>query len=92
MCTFLDDPQKWLVSYKDRSTYLVMEKKGPRCNRCRHFGHIGSKCPDKPHPPCCSLCSGTNHQEPRCPNKVCRQVISYFFAFIEPFLEYYNIF
>lgn len=71
---FSDDPEKWIISQQDRSTYLETGKKGPRCNRCRHFGHIASKCPEKPYPPQCKLCGSPDHQEPRCPNKMCTQV------------------
>lgn len=69
-----DDPNKWLISYRDRATYLNNRgSMGPRCKRCRHFGHISIKCPEKPHPPPCILCGEPNHQEPRCPFKMCTQ-------------------
>ncbi|XP_057654277.1 uncharacterized protein LOC130892726 isoform X1 [Diorhabda carinulata] len=69
-----DDPNKWLISYRDRATYLNNRGNiGPRCTRCRHFGHISIKCPEKPHPPPCILCGESNHQEPRCPFKMCTQ-------------------
>ncbi|CAG9855850.1 unnamed protein product [Phyllotreta striolata] len=67
-----DDPQKWLISHKDRMILLNM-KTGPRCRRCRQQGHFGLKCPDKPFPKPCILCGSLSHQEPRCPNKMCLQ-------------------
>ncbi|CAH1179042.1 unnamed protein product [Phaedon cochleariae] len=69
-----DDPEKWQISHRDRSIYLNLDRaRGPRCNRCRHFGHIGIRCPEKPNAPSCTLCGEPNHQEPRCPNKRCTQ-------------------
>ncbi|XP_023020049.2 zinc finger CCHC-type containing 7 [Leptinotarsa decemlineata] len=69
-----DDPDKWKISHKDRATYLKMDgNKGPRCNRCRHFGHIALKCTEKPELPSCFLCGQRDHREPRCPNKRCTQ-------------------
>ncbi|KAG5868742.1 hypothetical protein JTB14_012078 [Gonioctena quinquepunctata] len=69
-----DDPGKWQISYRDRAMYLNMDvNKGPRCNRCRHFGHTAVRCLEKPEPPKCFLCGRPDHQEPRCPNRRCTQ-------------------
>ncbi|XP_072396485.1 uncharacterized protein [Diabrotica undecimpunctata] len=68
-----DDPQKWMVLAKDKFSYLNQKKVGPRCYRCRHFGHTGDRCPDKPNPPPCILCGESGHQEARCPNQMCLQ-------------------
>ncbi|CAH1971487.1 unnamed protein product [Acanthoscelides obtectus] len=70
-----NDPSKWQISRKDHPTLLALEQrprsKGPRCNRCRRFGHMALKCTEKPEPPRCYLCGAGDHTEPRCPNKIC---------------------
>ncbi|KAJ8919778.1 hypothetical protein NQ315_006307 [Exocentrus adspersus] len=69
-----DDPEAWRVLSTDRLRYLNVDaKRGPRCNRCRRFGHIAVRCPEKPFAPSCTLCGFPGHQEPRCPNKRCNQ-------------------
>lgn len=77
MVLLVDNPDLWKICTKDRlSGYYNMEPRGPRCNRCRHFGHVAIHCTEKPDPPPCYLCGGGDHQEPRCPNKICTQVSS----------------
>ncbi|KAJ8951337.1 hypothetical protein NQ318_009271 [Aromia moschata] len=72
--TQTDDPEAWKVSHLDRMVELnIGRSKGPRCNRCRQFGHVGVRCPEKTGPPRCSLCGAIGHQEPRCTNKICTQ-------------------
>ncbi|XP_018561668.1 uncharacterized protein LOC108903837 [Anoplophora glabripennis] len=69
-----DDPEAWKISPSDQLMFLNPSgSKGPRCNRCRQFGHVAVRCTEKPDPPSCTLCGFSDHQEPRCPNKRCTQ-------------------
>nr|CAI5835945.1 unnamed protein product [Callosobruchus analis] len=67
---FLDDPSKWQISRKDKPFYVALEQrqrtKGPRCNRCRQFGHTALKCTEKPEPP--RLCLQPGHLATGCPD------------------------
>nr|CAH7747571.1 unnamed protein product [Callosobruchus chinensis] len=61
-----------------RDVGTASANEGPRCNKCRHFGHTALKCTEKPEPPRCYLCGDGNHTEPRCPNKICLNMKEYF--------------
>ncbi|XP_066148460.1 uncharacterized protein [Euwallacea fornicatus] len=65
-----DDPDKWKILPVDFYP-LSVRKKGPRCNKCRQFGHIALACPNKPCIPSCTMCGFQGHMEPRCPNTLC---------------------
>lgn len=65
-----DDPEKWKILSIDHYK-LNIPKKGPRCRKCREYGHMVIHCPNKPTLQVCTLCGESGHQEPRCPNKVC---------------------
>ncbi|XP_066256444.1 uncharacterized protein [Euwallacea similis] len=65
-----DDPEKWKILPVDYYP-LSVRKKGPRCNKCRQFGHIALACPNKPCIPSCTMCGFQGHMEPRCPNTLC---------------------
>ncbi|KAI6883464.1 hypothetical protein KC360_g4979 [Hortaea werneckii] len=46
--------------------------KWAKCNRCKHFGHLGRDCtatkpPPRPKGPKCNLCKGIGHVKKFCP-------------------------
>lgn len=66
---FMQEIQKMPIN-----RYLEDGPKGPKCHRCREYGHSIKKCPNVIKTPKCIICGETGHTDARCPQKLCTGV------------------